>query len=174
MLSITAFGGQYDLRWHTIDGGGGRSACGQFVLTGTIGQPDAGSISGGQYKLLGGFWPGGPLCIVNFSDFAVFALYWLETGSGLPADFNGNGEVDIYDLKLFVEHWLCPCPYNWPLRRPLCIVNFDDFARFAAYWLQSGSNLPADLDSSGFVDWKDLQKFVYEWLCVCPYNWPLR
>ena len=22
----------------------------------------------------------------------------------------------LYDLKLFVDEWLCSCPYDWPLR----------------------------------------------------------
>ncbi len=106
----------YNISWHTIDGGGGTSSGGQYKLNGTIGQPDAEYSNGGKYELLGGFWPGGPLCLVNFSDFAVFAEYWLQSGSGLPADLNGNGKVDIYDLKLFVDVWLCKCPYNWPLK----------------------------------------------------------
>jgi hypothetical protein len=42
----------------TIDGGGGRSSGGDFILTGTIGQFDAqpASASGDQYTLAGGFW----------------------------------------------------------------------------------------------------------------------
>ena len=50
----------YKIDWHTIDGGGGQSSGGAYVLTGTIGQPDAAWSSGGDYELLGGFWPGGP------------------------------------------------------------------------------------------------------------------
>ena len=106
----------YQIVWSTIDGGGGRSAGGQYVLTGTIGQPDAGYSASGNYELLGGFWPGGPLCFVDFPDFTRFAEYWLETGSNLPPDLDGNGIVNLYDLKLFVDEWLCLCPYNWPLR----------------------------------------------------------
>jgi hypothetical protein len=108
--------GDYQIIWSTIDGGGGTSAGGQYKLTGTIGQPDAGAMSGRHYELLGGFWPGGPLCFVNFLGFADFAQYWLESGAGLPADLDDNGKVDIYDLKLFVDVWLCTCPYNWSLR----------------------------------------------------------
>ena len=108
--------GDYQIVWSTIDGGGGQSAGGQYVLNGTIGQPDAGYSAGGNYELLGGFWPGGPLCFVDFPDFARFAEYWLETGSNLPGDLNGNGIVDLYDLKEFVLEWLCYCPYGWPLR----------------------------------------------------------
>jgi hypothetical protein len=108
--------GDYQIVWSTIDGGGGRSNGGQYVLTGTIGQPDAGYSSGGKYELLGGFWPGGPLCIVDFEEFALFADYWLQTGTALPADLDGDNDVDLNDLKLFVYEWLCDCPYNWPLR----------------------------------------------------------
>ena len=108
--------GDYKIAWSTIDGGGGTSAGGQYIVTGTIGQPDAASSAGGQYELLGGFWPGGPSCFVDFEQFSAFAEYWLETGSNLPADLDGNGIVNLNDLKLFVDEWLCLCPYNWPLR----------------------------------------------------------
>ena len=162
----------YQIVWSTMDGGG-TSAGGQYKLTGIIGQPSAGYSEGGSYELLGGFWPGGPLCFVNFADFAAFADYWLQSGAELPADLDGNGTVDFGDLELFVSKWLCTCPYNWPLHRPPCFVNFADFATFAEYWLQSGTGLPADLDGNGVVDFGDLELFVYNWLCTCPYNWPL-
>jgi hypothetical protein len=71
---------------------------------------------GGSYELFGGFWPGGPLCIIEFRDFARFAELWLYEGSGLPADLDSDEDVDIDDLKLFVDEWLCYCPYDWPLR----------------------------------------------------------
>jgi len=44
-------GGPYDLTWSTVDGGGGTSSGGQYVLTGTIGQPDAAYSAGGNYAL---------------------------------------------------------------------------------------------------------------------------
>jgi hypothetical protein len=56
----------------------------------------------------------------------------------------------------------------------LCIVNFQDFARFADYWLLTGTGLPADLYEDDIVDYLDLDAFVYEWLWYCPYNWPLK
>jgi hypothetical protein len=49
-------GGDYELSWWTIDGGGGSSSGGSYALSGTIGQPDAGSASGGDYQVSGGFW----------------------------------------------------------------------------------------------------------------------
>lgn len=44
--------------WSTIDGGGATSTGGQYAVSGTIGQPDAGTTAGGSYVLEGGFWPG--------------------------------------------------------------------------------------------------------------------
>jgi hypothetical protein len=52
-------GGGYDLSWSTVDGGGYTwSEGGGYSLGGTIGQPDAGVLSGGGYTLAGGFWGG--------------------------------------------------------------------------------------------------------------------
>jgi hypothetical protein len=45
----------YELISWTVDGGGGTSDRGDYVLGGTIGQPDAGRSSGGSYVLRGGF-----------------------------------------------------------------------------------------------------------------------
>ncbi|MHC4309212.1 MAG: hypothetical protein ACYSSN_04640 [Planctomycetota bacterium] len=111
-------GGPYELNWYTIDGGGGRSTGGPYELVGTIGQPDAAFSSGGNYELLGGFLPGGPLCFVDFESFARFAEYWLQEGTGLPADlFEDEYDiVDRHDLRVFVEEWLCYCPVGWPLK----------------------------------------------------------
>lgn len=45
--------------WHTFDAGGGVSTGAAYVLSGTIGQPDAGTpLLAGSYRLDGGFWPG--------------------------------------------------------------------------------------------------------------------
>lgn len=46
----------YQLNWYTMDGGGGNSSGGIYALSGTIGQADAGLMSGGSYTLVGGFW----------------------------------------------------------------------------------------------------------------------
>ena len=48
---------QLAISWYTIDGGGGmNSAGGGLQLDGTIGQPDAGAMTGGGFSLTGGFW----------------------------------------------------------------------------------------------------------------------
>jgi hypothetical protein len=71
--------------WYTVDGGGGTSTGGDYVLSGTVGQPDAGMVAtGGDFTLAGGFWPGGPLA-----------------GPALPGDCNGDGVVDAADFALF-------------------------------------------------------------------------
>jgi len=106
----------YELSWHTIDGGGGRSIGGPYVLTGTTGQPDAGGMRGGDYELRGGFWPGGPSCIVEFHHFARLAENWLEVAAALPGDLDSDNDVDWADLSRFVDEWLYSCPHNWPLR----------------------------------------------------------
>ncbi len=65
----------YNLSWYTIDGGGAMNVSGGgYSLNGTIGQPDAGVLSGSGYTLVGGFWGGAainyniylPLVLKNF------------------------------------------------------------------------------------------------------------
>lgn len=59
-LVLAQSGGDYDLSWSTVDGGGGTfSTGGIYSLGGTAGQPDAGLMTGGVYTLGGGFWGGG-------------------------------------------------------------------------------------------------------------------
>lgn len=53
---ILASAQSYDLSWFTIDGGGNISTGGAYSISGTIGQPDAGNLSGGSYSIAGGFW----------------------------------------------------------------------------------------------------------------------
>jgi hypothetical protein len=67
----SAQSGQGDLTWFTIDGGGATSSAGDgFVLSGTIGQPDTGSLSGGVYTLRGGFW-----AVASGSDASISTVY---------------------------------------------------------------------------------------------------
>ena len=59
LLVPAASPAQQSIQRYTIDGGGGASSGGSFVLTGTAGQPDAGLLTGGSFSLAGGFWFGG-------------------------------------------------------------------------------------------------------------------
>lgn len=49
---------QPEITRYTIDGGGGTSQGGSTSISGTIGQPDAGVLSGGDLQIRGGFWIG--------------------------------------------------------------------------------------------------------------------
>jgi hypothetical protein len=120
LLTVPA-SSDYELTWHTIDGGGGVSSGGTYTLTGSIGQPDAGYMYGGNYEMLGGFLPGGPLCMVNFYDYARFSKYWMQPcGPGNNfcngADLDQLGNVDSNDFLLFSDEWLCSCPEGWLLK----------------------------------------------------------
>jgi hypothetical protein len=42
--------------WWSVDGGGNRSSGGAYVLDGTIGQADAGALTGGSFALTDGYW----------------------------------------------------------------------------------------------------------------------
>jgi hypothetical protein len=58
VITVSALTG-YTLDWWTVDGGGAVSSTGgSYNLDGSIGQPDAGTSSGGTYSLAGGFWGG--------------------------------------------------------------------------------------------------------------------
>jgi hypothetical protein len=58
-LALAQSGGDYDLSWWTVDGGGAsvsEDASSTYVLGGSIGQPDAATWLGDGYILTGGFW----------------------------------------------------------------------------------------------------------------------
>jgi hypothetical protein len=99
----------YTIDWYTIDGGGGTSTGGVYSVSGTIGQPDAGTMSGGSYVLQGGFWgviaavqmPGAPTLYISRAGSTV-TVYWqdvsgwsLQQNSNLttPAGWSASGGV---------------------------------------------------------------------------------
>jgi hypothetical protein len=65
---------QYSIDWFTVDGGGGTTSDGVFEISGTIGQPDAGSVIAGDYVIEGGFW----------SDFQEAGAPWLTIELASP------------------------------------------------------------------------------------------
>jgi hypothetical protein len=56
LASIVASAQNYSIDWYEVAGGGGTSTGDVYSVTGTIGQPDAGAMSGGNFTLQGGFW----------------------------------------------------------------------------------------------------------------------
>jgi hypothetical protein len=57
-VALAQPGDGYDLPWWAVGGGGRESAGGNYALIGTIGQPDVGVLTAGNYTLVGGFWSG--------------------------------------------------------------------------------------------------------------------
>lgn len=49
-------GGTFAIPWWSVDNGGGDSSGPTFRVRGTIGQPDAGQLTGSTYGIDGGFW----------------------------------------------------------------------------------------------------------------------
>ncbi len=120
-IAPAAFGQVFDLSWHTIDGGGEMfTSGGDFELSGTIGQPDAGAMIGGEFELVSGFWAialgDSPPCdpcdmncdgAVNAFDIEPF-LDLLFSPMPMPCntctgDVNGDGVVDAFDIEPFLE-----------------------------------------------------------------------
>ena len=62
----------YSLEWWTVDTGGGTSAGAAYTLSGTLGQPDAGAMSGDSYRLEGGFWGGALNGVSEHKDVLAF------------------------------------------------------------------------------------------------------
>lgn len=56
--TTTAATDAFTLSWWSVDGGGGISSGGTFTLTGTTGQPDAGTSAGNGQEADGGLWSG--------------------------------------------------------------------------------------------------------------------
>ncbi len=86
----------YGINWFTIDGGGSASAGGTFSLSGTIGQPDAGAMAGGNYSITGGFWaiesvvlPGVPRLFIIRSGGNVL-ISWTPAIPGFVLQGNGS------------------------------------------------------------------------------------
>ena len=114
--ALAQSGGGYEITSSSIDGGGGVSSGGGYTLVGTIGQADTGVSSGGEYVLSAGFHPGSFGCVVNLTDLLVLVEWWLEDGPGMPADIDGDEDVDIEDFSALAYWWYDMCPADWPVK----------------------------------------------------------
>jgi hypothetical protein len=103
-LCLRAGAANYSLNWSTADGGGGTSTGGVYAVTGTIGQPDSGAMSGSNYTVQGGFWglisvvqtPGAPTLYISYSGNTV-TIYW--------QDVSGWSLVQNGDLTTPIASW---------------------------------------------------------------------
>jgi len=82
----------FAIDWFTIDGGGGTSTGGVYSVTGTVGQPDAGTLIGGSYQVEGGFWsasavqtPGAPRLAITRAGNGVI-VSWPRPATGFLLD----------------------------------------------------------------------------------------
>jgi hypothetical protein len=97
MVVSVAVAQSYSVDWYKIAGGGGTSTGGTYQVNGTIGQPDAGTMSGGNYSLTGGFWslisavqtPGAPTLTITHSGNDVI-VSWPPPSTGWTLQQNGN------------------------------------------------------------------------------------
>jgi hypothetical protein len=88
----------FSVDWFSIDGGGGTSTGGVFSVSGTIGQPDAGHMSGGNFTVDGGFWgiigsiqmPGSPLLSVFVTTTNTVVVSWPAPSTGFSLQQNSN------------------------------------------------------------------------------------
>ncbi len=88
----------YSISWYKIAGGGGTVSNGQYTLSGTIGQHDAGGpMTNGNYSVTGGFWSlisavqtvGSPFLTVTHSGNNVI-VSWPSPSTGFTLQQNSN------------------------------------------------------------------------------------
>ncbi|HEV2207936.1 MAG TPA: hypothetical protein VG167_04130 [Verrucomicrobiae bacterium] len=86
----------YSIDWFKVAGGGGTSTGGPYSVSGTIGQADAGHLSGGNYTLDGGFWgivaavqtPGAPRLTIRLTGTNAVVVTWPSPSTGFSLQQN--------------------------------------------------------------------------------------
>ena len=119
-LAACVIAQEFEIVRSTIDSGGVmRSTGGSFELSGTIGQPDAGNLSGGAFQLTGGFWfevPPGD-CVedgaVNLMDHELFTECFSGPSGAVISgcecfDTDQNGRIDLRDFALASNNYSGP------------------------------------------------------------------
>ena len=93
--AASAIAQPYSIDWFKIAGGGGTSTGGNYSLSGTIGQHDAGGpMTNGPFSLVGGFWalpiaiqtPNAPLLSVEQLAGNSVRVYWPLPATGFVLD----------------------------------------------------------------------------------------
>jgi hypothetical protein len=114
-LAVSAVAQTYSIDWYSIDGGGGTSTGGVYTISGTIGQADAGHLSGGNFTIDGGFWaiigavqtPGGPALRVVRTSTNTVVIAWPAPSTGFslqqnPVANNGAGWLSVTNNPVVV------------------------------------------------------------------------
>jgi hypothetical protein len=98
LIALPLCAQQFTIDSRSISGGGGLSTNGQYSLSGTIGQPDAGvAMNGGNYSVTGGFWSlisviqttGAPALTVAHSGNSV-TISWPSPSTGFVLQQNSD------------------------------------------------------------------------------------
>ena len=120
LLTANAGAQPFNIDSFTIDGGGGTLAGSTYTLSGTIGQPDAGVLTGASFSVSGGFWAAAgetgcniadlaePFGVLDLSDINVFVGGFVT--SDPIADLNNDGIFDLADIGEFIPAFLIGCP----------------------------------------------------------------
>jgi len=99
MSAASALAQSYSIDWYKISGGGGTSSNGQYTVSGTIGQHDAGGpMTGGNYSLTGGFWSllsvvqtaGSPTLRIFLTTTNTAVVAWPVPSTGFTLQVNTN------------------------------------------------------------------------------------
>ncbi len=104
--------GRYSSDWHKVAGGGGISigTNGQQLVNGTAGQHDAGSLTGGRYGMVGGYWgiiaavptpeaPNAPLLTITQTGPNSVTVSWPSPSTGFNLQQNSD---------LSTTNWITP------------------------------------------------------------------
>jgi hypothetical protein len=102
-LSSAPARAQFSIDWFTIDGGGGTSTGGVYAVSGTIGQPDAGTLAGGNFSIVGGFWgllslvqtPNAPLLSIALTATNTAIISWPSSSTGFVLQQNTNDVASL-------------------------------------------------------------------------------
>ena len=89
-VTMASDASDYEITWSQISGGGAAvRPVGDYTITGTIGQFAPGPTGESMgYAVSGGFWPGA------------------EDAAPCPADMNGDGELNFFDVSQFLTGYL--------------------------------------------------------------------
>lgn len=111
-LAVVGQDPEFEITRSTIDGGGVmHSTGGDFELSGTIGQPDAGVLTSGDFELAGGFWfeqprgdcnETGGVDLLDYDDFEP-CLTGPNAGVTVGCecfDVDRSGAVDLADVAV--------------------------------------------------------------------------
>ncbi len=106
--------------------------------------------------------------IVDLGDFVILAGNWRQIGTKLQGDLDDSGTVDTYDLIIFCWYWLAEYSEYQQCQSADFnsdgIIGFEDVAKLAQNWLETGEGFAGDFDDSNSVDYNDLYVLAECWL----------